>query len=79
MDKSLKDKLQACNTPENFYKLVMWASACAGEGLMIGECDASDLLFGDIFSTLSNDDSIFDTLDKESENFVINYGGNNEI
>lgn len=78
MDKNLKDRLQRCNTPEAFYKLVMWASACAGEGLAIGECDASDLLFGDILSTLPNDDSVFDILDKESENFVNNYGGKNE-
>ena len=78
MNKTLMKKLQKCNTPENFYKLVMWLSACAGEGLAIGECDASDLLFGDILSTLPNDDSVFDTLDKESEKFVTTYGGKDE-
>ena len=49
MDKELINRLQKYNTPENFYKLCMFVSEAAGEGLSINECDAGELLFLDYF------------------------------
>lgn len=71
MNKTLMKKLQKCNTPENFYKLVMWVAAAAGEGLGIDKCDADELLYCDVLSDA--DAFVFDKLDKASDNFVNKY------
>lgn len=67
----MKEKLKKHNTPENFYKLVMFVAAAADEGLSIGNCDASDLLYCDVLS--GAEDTVYDTLGQKAEDFVCKY------
>lgn len=67
----MKVKLKKHNTPENFYKLVMFVATAANEGLSIGNCDAGDLLYCDVLS--GAEDTVYDTLGQKAEDFVCKY------
>lgn len=64
-DKQLK---KACNF-KNFKKLVLFANACAGESLVVGNIESDKWLYFDVLKSLG-DDFDYGSLDKQANEYV---------
>lgn len=70
MTNDYENELRKAFTFDNFKKLLYFVSACADEGLQIGECDAGDLLYCDVLENVLFDDKYNRAFENDAEKFV---------
>ena len=69
MTKDEELELRKAFTFENFKKLLYFVNGCAGEGLQLGKVCADELLY-DIFILAEVSEDVWETIDKEGNQFL---------
>ena len=62
-------ELRKAFTFENFKKLLYFVNCCAGEGIQLGKVCADELMY-DIFILAEVSEDVWETIDKETDQFL---------
>lgn len=66
MNKELMNLMLPYCTIENFYKMALYLTVLAGEGLIVCDKDLCELIYIDIFGKEPDDSKLWDLLEEET-------------